>query len=179
MNTSTASLQIETKLQRIQRMSVLIRVVCTCLLVLASVGAAVAAIATLVGRGTTVSFFDQAIVVSELSSRGRLLVALVCLLTGAAFAKGLYHLRRLMTNYTRREIFTNDSARQIRQFGYSCVLWGFLKIAWVFLPSLVTTQPAHGVAISADSIVIGGAIVVISWFMDMATTLREENDLTV
>jgi hypothetical protein len=179
MNTSNASLQIETKLQRIQRMSVLIRAVCTCLLVLASAGSAAAAIATLIGRGATVSFFDHAIVVSELSSRGRLLVALVCLLTGAAFANGLYHLRRLMTNYTRREIFTNDSARHIRQFGYSCVLWGFLKIAWAFLPSVVTTQPAHAVAISADSILIGGAIVVISWFTDMATTLREENDLTV
>ncbi len=179
MNTSTPASEIETKLQRVQRFSVVVRGICTVLLVVGAAAAAAAAVATLIGRGATVTFFDQAIVVSELSVRGRRLVAAVCLLTGGVFAKGFYHLRRLMNNYARREIFTHDSSRQLRQFGYSCVLWGVLKIVWAFLPSLVTSQPHHAVAVTADSLVIGGVVVVISWFMEMATALREENDLTI
>lgn len=179
MNASTALRPTETKLHRIQRISRVIRAFCTFLLIVSSAGAAAATAATLIGRGATVRFFDRAIVVSELSFPARLLVAAVCLLTGAVFAKAIYHFRRLMSHYARREIFTHDAARQIRHFGYGCIGWGVMKIVWAFLPSMAAGHAPHTISVGAEPIVMGGAVIVLSWFTEMATLLREENDLTI
>jgi hypothetical protein len=109
-------------------------------------------------------------------------VAVLVLLSGAAVWKALAHLRRLLDNYSRREIFTADSARQIRSFGISCMLWVIVKVAWAFVPLLVLSNRPASVVLTSDPLAVGfvgAVIVVISWFAEMATTLREENDLTI
>jgi hypothetical protein len=84
-----------------------------------------------------------------------------------------------MDNYSRREIFTAGSAQQIRRFGVTCILWGALKVAWAFLPLALLKDPPRSFVVSVDALVIGAVVVGISWFAEMATNLREENDLTI
>jgi hypothetical protein len=174
MNTHT-----EIKLRKIERASTLLRAVCSGLFALVVIVALVATAAVIAGRATSVNYYSQTIVIAELGLRSRLMLAAVGVATALVFLKALYHLRRLLGNYSRREIFTADSAGQIRQFGVSCMLWGLIKVIWAFLPLVVSTNPPHSFGLTIDSIIIGAVIVGISWFAEMATALREENDLTI
>jgi hypothetical protein len=178
MNT-TMTPQLETKLRRVERASVLLRGICTALLAVVAILAIVAAVNAVTGRLTRVSFNGQSIALADLTSRARIVVTVVALLTGAVIAKALLNLRRLLDNYSRREVFTADSAGQIRQFGISCILWGAIKTLWAFLPMMVLADPPASAGVTVDAVVIGMVIVAISWFAEMATTLREENDLTI
>lgn len=178
MKTTTPP-QLETKLRRIERASVLLRGMCTALLAGVAILAIAAAVSAITGRLTSVSFNGQSITLADLTSRARFFIAVLALTTGGVIAKALHHLRRLAGNYSRREVFTTDSAGQIRQFGLSCVLWGVVKSLWALLPRMVLAHVPATVTLTVDSIAIGAVIVAISWFAEMATLLREENDLTI
>jgi hypothetical protein len=169
----------ETKLRKIERASALLRAACSGLFALVLIVAVVATIAVVAGRATSVNYYSQSIAIAELGLRSRLVLAATGVGTLGVFLKALYHLRRLLGNYSRREIFTADSARQIRQFGVSCILWGLIKVIWAFLPLVVATNSPRSVGLTIDSIIIGAVIVGISWFAEMAAALREENDLTI
>jgi len=174
MNTPT-----ETKLRQIERASSLLRVACSGLFALVAIIALVVTVAVFAGRATSVNYFSQTFVIAELGLRGRLILAATGIATALVLLKAVYHLRRLLGNYSRREIFTADSARQIRQFGVSCMFWGLIKAVWAYLPLAVSTNPPRSFGLTIDSIVIGAVIVGISWFAEMAAALREENDLTI
>ena len=167
------------KLRRLERASILLRAVCTGLFALVVVVVIVATVAAFAGRLTSVNYYSQSFVIAELGLRSRLILAATGVATALIFLKALYHLRRLLDNYSRREIFTTDSAKQIRQFGVSCMLWGVIKVIWAFLPLVVSANPPRSFGLSIDSVIIGAVIVGISWFAEMATALREENDLTI
>lgn len=169
----------EMKLARIQRISVVLRKACTALLALVGIVAGVAVIAILAGRLTSIVNGSDSFAIADLSLRSRLVLFGACVATGAVLVNALYHLRRLLDNYSRREIFTAGSAREIRQFGISCILWGVVKIIWAFLPLLLLANPPRSFSFTLDSVIIGLVILGISWFAEMAAELREENDLTV
>lgn len=174
MNPST-----EMKLRKIERYSSLLRVVCTTLFVPVGIIAIAATVSILAGWTAHISYHGQTFVPSEMALPARLILAVVGLGTAAVLIKALHHLRRLACNYMRREIFTADSAQQIRQFGYACMLWGVVKLVWAFLPLLIPASRLTAYSTSIDPILIGAVIVGLSWFAEMATALREENDLTV
>src|SRR5688572_7210753 len=117
MNSST-----EMKLQKIQRYSAVCRTICTALFVPVAVITVAASVSILAGWTAHIKFDGQTFVPSDLTVLSRVFLAAVVIAFGAVLAKGLCHLRRLLGNYARREIFTLDSARQIRQFGVTCVL---------------------------------------------------------
>ena len=169
----------EMKLRKMERASILLRAVCSGLFALVLIVAAVAIAAVVAGRATSVTYYSQSIAIAELGLQSRLILAATGVATLVVFLKALYHLRRLLGNYARREIFTADSARQIRQFGFSCILWGVIKVIWTFLPLVVAANSPRSVGLTIDSIFIGAVIVGISWFAEMAAALREENDLTI
>jgi len=169
----------EAKLQKIERASGVLRTVCTVLFVPVAVIAAAATLSILAGWTAHISYHGQTFVPSELALQSRLILAAVGLGTAAVLLKALHHLRRLACNYARREIFTIDSARQIRQFGISCMLWGAVKLVWTFLPLLIGTNQSPVYSATTDSILIGAIIIGLSWFAEMAAALREEVDLTV
>lgn len=169
----------ETKLQKIERTSAVLRAACSGLTALVALLAVVATAAVIAGRATSINYYSQSFVIAELGLRSRLILAGVGIATAFVVLKALYHLRRLLDNYSRRQIFTEDSARQIRQFGVSCILWGGIKAVWTFLPLLISANPPRSFPLSIDSIVIGAVVVGLSWFAEMAAALREENDLTV
>lgn len=171
--------QVEAKFRQIERASRVLRGVCTGLFIAVSALALAATISALAGWTKHVSYYGQTFEIGGLDLGWRAAVALLGLVTAAVYLKAFYHLRRLSKNYMRREIFTLDSARQIRQFGVSCVLLGVAKMAWAFLPLAISSNPPAAVGMTFDSILIGLAIVGISWFAEMAAALREENELTI
>lgn len=95
--------------------------------------------------------------------------------------KSLYHLYRLMGNYSRGEIFTTGSAEQIRHWGIAWTLLGVVKFSIRFLPRVILAHmngPSEGLD-GVDEVVSGLIIVAISWFMAMAAEMKEEQELIV
>lgn len=169
----------ESKLRQIERTSFILRAICTALFIPVVVIAAAATVSILAGWTAHIQFDGQTFVPSELAPPARAMLAAAVLAAAVVSAKGLYHLRRLLGNYARREIFTMDSARHIRQFGVTCVMWGLLKTAAAFLPLMLAPQVHHSVNVTFDTILVGLVIVGMSWFAEVAAGLREESDLTI
>jgi Protein of unknown function (DUF2975) len=169
----------QAKVNKIKKVSIVFRVICKGLL----------ALVTLLGLGSIVSvtlgvggvdFQGTVFRTLGLSLSHRLLLGAVTLVTWGIAFKGFYHLHRLFGNYSHGEVFARDSVGQLRKFGVASVLWGVMSFLW--LASLaISMHPAKSFRGDADasSIVLGVAIIVIAWFMDMAVDLREENDLTI
>ena len=114
----------------------------------------------------------------SLTLRDRIIAAVALgLYWGLALLCGL-QLFRLLGLYSRGEIFTRQSADQIRRWGIACVALGVVKTGFALVPLLVANSRLTE---GADfSLVANGLIiVVISWFMEMAAEMREENELTV
>lgn len=169
----------EIQIRKIERVSRVLRTVCTVLFIPVAVIGVAATTSILAGWTADIRFDGQTFVPSELALSARVILATAVLAAAGVSAKGLYHLRRLLGNYARREIFTLDSARQIRQFGVACVLWGVVKTAGAFLPLMLATPAQRNVNLTFDTILVGLVIVGMSWFAEIAAALREENDLTV
>jgi hypothetical protein len=174
MNTSH-----DPRFRKIERASLILRGVSTGLYVPVILIAAAATVSILAGWTAQITYGGQTFVPADLALPSRIILAVVGVGTALVLLKALHHLRRLAGNYLRREIFTADSARQIRQFGISCMLWGLVKLGWVFLPLLVPAHRLTGYSATIDPILIGAAIVGISWFAEMAAELREESELTI
>ncbi|MDR3724009.1 MAG: DUF2975 domain-containing protein [Terracidiphilus sp.] len=90
-----------------------------------------------------------------------------------------YQLHRLLGNYSRGDIFTKESAGQIRKCGLACVLLGIFHLGVELAPRLMANlhskQPGGGLS----QLCIGLVIVAISWMMEMAAEMREEQDLVI
>jgi hypothetical protein len=174
----------EARLKKIQAISGLLRAVCTAFLVLISVNGAV--------------MFAYIFLVHGATMQSRVLGAVHFAVPWAGMLFCLYYLLRLLGNYSRGEIFTRDSAMQIRRWGLVCVLWGGLQFAQIYVPWAVWAHPAPIPASDRQSyevevknhlvewqrygggrVVNGLIIVAISWFMAVAAEMREENELTV
>jgi hypothetical protein len=171
--------QNELNLQKIERTSRILRTLFTVLFIPVTVIAVAATVSILAGWTAHIKFDGQTFKPAELVLPARLFLTAIVVAMAAVMAKGLFHLRQLMGNYSRREIFTLDSARQIRQFGITCVLLGLVKLAAAFLPLMLALPTHRTVNVNADTVIIGVVIIGISWFAEMAAALREENDLTV
>lgn len=168
------------KLKKIERISTVLRAVCSGVLPLVGVLFGLAIVATLAGHHSiSITVETQAFAVAGMNMRSRLILATALLASGVVLGKAVYHLRQLLDNYSRQEIFTAASARQIRNFGLSCILWGALKIGWALLPFALLSNASHSFQLSLDSLVIGFVVIGISWFAEMAAELREENELTI
>jgi hypothetical protein len=172
--------ETETKLQNIKRISRILHAVCKGLLVLVVLLFLAAVIGVLVGGNVTIAAFDLRIAVASLALPARLLIVALLLLSMGVIAKGLYHLCRLFNGYASGEIFTRQAAAQIRQLGITVILWACVG---VFLPlaaaGLMHAHPLSPFPLHIDSALIGIVIIVISWFMEAAAEMREENELTI
>jgi len=196
--------ETEKKLRNIKQVSQVMRVICKVLLAFIACGSLAAVGLILAGLGT-ISLFENTVhlQLSPLTFPVRLALALLVAPMMAVFLKGIYHLHRLFGNYGRGDIFTADSAAQIRQLGITNLLWFGVQVLWgvavvtISQGSLPTTSPAltfdYGVGaysisqghlptsfqFRSDALIIGAIIIVISWVMEMAAEMREENELTV
>ena len=171
--------ETEKRLKKIQRVSTILRVICKAGFAVVSCVFLAAIVVILIGRGT-VSFADDSVPLAPLFGSGRALLAVATALLLAVGLKGVYHLHRLFGNYGRGDIFTGESAGQIRQLGVAVLLWCGANI--LLDVAAVTIDPTHlpmSIQIHFDTLVTGLIIIVISWFMEMAAEMREESELTI
>jgi hypothetical protein len=172
--------EAEKKLNKIKRFSSVLRRICQGFMGLMGILFVVAVVASLVGRGGTITAFDVTIPMRGLPLHQRLGLAGAIALAIGVLVKSLYHLQRLFASYANGEIFSRATARQIRQLGYSALLWAAANIVWLSVAAvLLHTRAPHAYTFQSDMLAIGAVVVVVSWFMDIAAELQEENDLTI
>ncbi|MGD0796610.1 MAG: DUF2975 domain-containing protein [Acidobacteriaceae bacterium] len=197
----------EARLRKIKRISGILRTICNVFFVPPVLITALMLLALMTNWGghypdfgmLSIGVDDYTFLVHSLSIYGRLVLGTYFTLRWGAMFLCVYHLHRLLGNYSRGEIFSGDSGRQIQQWGVACVLWGTAKFLWVFVPGLLSLRgvktnatmisgPApsgfmvNGMVVQfhgGDLMVNGLIIIAISWFMAMAVEMREENELTV
>jgi hypothetical protein len=197
----------EARLGRIERISKVLRWVCKVFLVLCVlrflIMAGIVVLSAVQGHGFI--WGDSNVVQYQLTVGGEAVICVYYTLLWVAAFLCVFYLHRLLDNYSRGEIFTGDSARQIRRWGLACVLWGVMGFLWNMVPGTVFTHPlpisshssiadyahtakpepgdwSNGKFVQPHGggmMVNGLMIVAISWFMAMAAEMREENELTV
>jgi hypothetical protein len=168
--------ETEKKLKKIKRISNILRAICKVLFALAICVFLVAMFAILAGWGN-LAFSGDSVPLAPLAPLSRLILGVIFALGMAINFKGLYHLHRLFGNYGRGDIFTTDSVAQIRHLGITALLWAGVTFLWTLAGALALAHP--NVHFDGNCLVIGPVIIVISWFMEMAAEIREENELTV
>src|SRR5690349_10745622 len=115
--------ELERKLERIRRSSQVLRRVCQGLLILFSLLLVICVAGILAGGDNTVTAFDSSLSMRSLLLHQRIFVAMAAALMIAVPLKGLRHLERLFRDYAHGDIFTTESASQIRQLGVTALLW--------------------------------------------------------
>lgn len=167
------------RLKKIQRISGILRALCKVSMTAIGLAVLAAVAAVAINRGGSVGYFGSEFPIDQLTARGRFILIAGIAISGGIALKCIFHLHRLLGNYSRAEIFTTGSARQIRQLGITCILWGGLNFFWAFMPLLISTHPPKAFEADLEFVGIGLIILVISWFMEMAVELYEENELTI
>ncbi len=172
--------ETEKRLKKIQRISKVLRTICKVLLALMMCGFLFVIVLILGGWGRLYfPLLDNPIKLAPLAPSSRLVFAVVCALVMAVKLKGVYHLYRLFGDYATGNIFTTESAGQIRQLGITALLWFGVNILFVATMAFVRPSPTYNIGFHSDSLVTGFVIIVISWFMQMGAEMREENELTI
>ncbi len=171
--------ETEAKLRKIKKISKLSQVICKVMLAVFTCISLAGIVGTMYGRGVTVSIFDVRLPMTSLSLSARMVVAVFVVMSMGVGIKGLYHLHRLFGNYGSGNIFTTDSANQIRQLGIAALLWFFVNVLWMVVALVFADPVITSISCRPDALVVGLVVIVISWFMEMAAEMREENELTV
>lgn len=169
----------EAKLRKIKSVSIVLRVICKGLLALITFVGLGSIICVTFGVGG-IDFDGLLFQTGGLGLGHRVVLGAITAVAWAVLFKSFYHLHRLFGNYSRGEVFTRHSVRQLRRFGVACVLWSAMSFLWLLSLAVSMHPPkTFGANANGDAFVIGGAIIVIAWIMDMAVDLREENELTI
>lgn len=185
--------ETQKKLERISRVGKVLGGVWWGLIVLTVLFLFMAVIRIIGGRGVGISglsmsvesnpvasAFGITIPLSALAITQRVIVALVVALALAVQLKALTHLRRLFESYSRGNVFTVEAAHEIRQLGITAILWIVPNILWVVACFfLAREQMPTSIHLELGAVALGLIVTFISWFMDAAAELREENELTI
>lgn len=127
---------------------------------------------------------------NDLSASGKLFLTLAMLLASGLALKGFYHLQKLFFYYAKGKIFTTEANGQIKNFGITVCLWPFCNILCILLRNIAVyltyeipirmtnTPPDKSVSIFIP-LILGAAIIYISWVMEMGRELREDQELTI
>jgi hypothetical protein len=98
---------------------------------------------------------------------------------------GLYRLARLFGNYSRGEIFTRDSVREIRLLSYVAVAYAVFHGAMFVAMLMVNAGGIDGwpreltFDVPIGPVLVATLMTLLAWVMDVGAELREENELTV
>jgi hypothetical protein len=169
--------EIRTKLEKIKKVSSVLQGLCKGLMVLISLLGVSCILCLGFGVGG-INVDGRLFRTGEMPPAQRIAIGVATAIALVMLLKCFHHLDRLFGNYSRGEIFTQGSVRQLRQFGIACVLWGLASFGWTLLLAISAhaPQPIPG---HLDSLGIGGIIILIAWLMDMAVDAHEENELTI
>lgn len=172
--------EFEKRLEKIRRLSLISKRICQGLFVLLTLLLVICFVGILVGGDSSITVFDLSLPLRSLLLYQRIILSLIGALGIAVPLKGLYHLHRLFSGFSTGAIFTTQSASQIRQLGVTALLWVAVNLIWIAVVfAFADRHISHAIYFRADSIVIGVIVIVVSWFMEMAAELQEENELTI
>lgn len=172
--------ELERKLHRIRSFSQVLRRICQGALLVMSLLLLACIAGICIGKGGNIRAFDVSVPLGTLSVSQRIFMALIAVLGIAVPIKGLYHLERLFRNYAEGKIFTVASAGEIQQLGVTALLWAAASLIWAAAAFAITERHLpHSFYFRMDCIAIGATVIVISWLMEMAAAMREENELTI
>ena len=169
----------QNRLARIKKTSRILQIACKTIMVLVTLIFLASTVALLINRGGTISYASGGLAIGQLTRASRFILLGVNALTLGIIFKCFFHLNELLGNYSEGQIFTAQSTVQIRKLGVTCVLWGAMNVVWCFLPLALLSNRPKSFAFNPDLVLVGLMIVIISWFMEMAVEIQEENELTV
>ncbi len=127
-------------------------------------------------------------VTQELPAINRFFAFLAELIPLAAMLLGLVKLRSLFGCYENGQIFTEQTVKCFRGLGRILIVWVLCNICKTTLLSLILSLPNPPgkrmitVAIGSpefSSLFIGGVILVITWVMDEARIIKEDQALII
>ncbi len=130
----------------------------------------------------------QAITHTELSIRTRVISIAVSLLYSSILMFALNSLIQLFKNYQRGDIFTLKNAKLYQKLGYSVFYWVLGGIVYQAIMTVVLSfnnppgQRILAISISGVdilSLLIGFFVVMISWIMQEAYRIADENNNTI
>jgi hypothetical protein len=176
----------EARLEKVKRMSRSARRVCFLLMVLT----ALAALAMTAGRLSAPELFTCEIggvrqACSELPAEGVTFAVVGVIGSLALVWVALYRLSRLFQNYSRGEIFTRGSAREIRVLGYLAAAYAIFQVTMVVAMLALAANGGSDwprelrLDFSLGPFVIAFFILLVSWVMDVGAEMREDNEFTV
>ena len=114
----------------------------------------------------------------------RAVAALTVLLSAGVVARFFLHAIKLFGLYSQGAYFTAESVAHIRQLGITLMLvpgvWLIGPLAVLILGSATPPEPGVSLVSAPTGQLFSGFIVIfVSWLMDLARELREEQDLVV
>jgi len=179
----------ETRLEKVKRTSRSARRACYLLMVLILIMAGVMALTTvglpepLTCKGPEVSSVPRPC--SDLAPQVVVFAYVALVGVIALVLAALHRFARLFGNYSRGEIFTRASVRELRWVGYIAVGYaafqGVLFIAALALVAngAVESPATLGYDVPFGPILMAAGVMLLSWVMDVGAEIREENELTV
>ena len=179
--------RVEARLEKVKRISRGAKRACYWLMGLVLLIAALTVLAslTLPGSPSCARNGVQAPGCGELSSQA-LTFLFVALSGGVALAlTGLHRLARLFGNYSRGEIFTRGSVREIRLLSYVAVAYVVFQLVLFVAMLSLNAGGADGwprelrFDFPIGSALVATLLTLLAWVMDVGAELREENELTV
>jgi hypothetical protein len=134
----------------------------------------------------TLEILNHKIMVTELDAFARLVTFLMIILALTPLLFGLRQFYRLFLNYERGQVFTPDSIFRIRMLGWILVASFPLSVAARLLKHLLalylkisSTLLLNLFLTNFGFLIVGIAVVLISWVMNEAKKLQDEQDLMV
>jgi hypothetical protein len=185
--------QTEIKVRRIRKVGQILKgafmgfAVLTAILLLVAVfrivagrGFRLSAFSMSISTDTAVTVFNWAIPLEGLSLSARIVLAAIVGFALAIQMKALIHLRQLFDDYSDGRIFTTQAARQIRLLGLTTMSLVVPNILWVVAGFVYArNEMPHAIHLDLNVVLLGMIVTFLSWFMDAAAEMREENELTV
>jgi hypothetical protein len=187
----------EKRLARIKRISGILRGICKAFLLICVIGLLMQMRSLMDSRCQTsgvvqcnywLGFNGMAFDVSDVSgvtgrdlvmNSDRVMVGFILVLGFGVFFNCGYQLHRLLGNYARGDVFTAESAWQVRRCGLACVLLGVFNLGLTLAPRLMALAHYKQSSGGMSALGIGLGIVAVSWIMEIAAEMREEQDMVI
>jgi len=130
----------------------------------------------------------SAVINRPLTFQTLLLGFLVSLIPASVAIYGVFNLKELFKLYEKGIIFSEQNVKYFRHLGYSLIYWVVANMVFVTLMSIVLTfnnQPGQRMAVARFDLpdigilIIGAVVVLVSWVMNEASKLEDEQAHTV
>jgi preprotein translocase subunit SecG len=178
-------METQTQLEKVRKVSKVVRMIFKALIVLTIIIFVTVVAAIIIGPksdtlmtnlpGTnskvtwgeiSVKMDEKETTLNQLTTASKVLLIFFVTLYFVVALKVQHHLHRLFANYAEGHVFTAESVAQIRKLGFTLFLVAGLK--------LLAER-----SFPFEALITGGLVILISWVMDAARNLREENEATI